>query len=294
MLAITTSDIGTGGAIAVVLLVFVIIGFAKGMVRMTFGLVALAAGMLAGLWGFQKGASIAGLLISSPDPWMSAAVGAILGLAIFFVARALFGVLLSPIKVKDGKSKRLALPGGLLGFIMGAGFCWFLLSGIRYVGTLAELQWIRAAVADPTKVEQVAEPLLVKVKRLVDSSRAGQAHEQFDFINDRSRANLAKLNIVVENPVALTKAMTADKQVRDAVLQVKIKEMLEKQSADLKPYIEKGQYSHLLQSNFIKETVSDTDVSVALKSIEIEKALGLIEEKKPVEEEEKKGSGKKG
>lgn len=291
MLAISISDIGTAGLIAGIVLIFVFIGLAKGLVRMTFGLVALAAGILAGLWGFQKGASIAGLVISSPDPWMSAVVGAVLGLAVFLVARALFGVLLSPVQVKDGKTKRYPVPGGAIGFIMGAAFAWFVLAGFRYVGTLAELKWIEAATADQTKVEKVPQPLFSKIKRGIDSSAAGKLHEKFDFLNDRASANLAKLSILAKNTVATTSAMKSDKDVRDAILADKINKMLTEQSADLRPYIQDGQYSHLLKSRQIRDTVADINVSTALETIDIEKSLGLIEDKEEGKDKDGDGEG---
>ncbi|MEO1844751.1 MAG: CvpA family protein, partial [Akkermansiaceae bacterium] len=190
MLALGFSDITTSGAIGVILIVFVAFGFIKGLVRTAFTLVALTAGILAGLWGFLKGS----YLISDPDPWMSAAVGILLGLAIFFVARALFGVLLSPVGAKDGKANKLAIPGSLLGFLMGCAFVWFCLSGVRYIGTLEELVWLRDAIADETKIEKIDQPFFSKLKRGLDASGPGQFHEKFekfDLLNDRARANLA-------------------------------------------------------------------------------------------------------
>ncbi|NIP97160.1 MAG: hypothetical protein GWO24_28500, partial [Akkermansiaceae bacterium] len=133
------------------------------------------------------------------------------------VARALFGVLLSPVSVKDGRKKNFALPGGLLGLIMGLAFAWFCLSGVRYLGTLAELGWLKTAVADKTKIEKVPQPLLSKIKRLIDSSRPGGFHERYDFLNDRAEANLAKLTVLVDSKLAVTTAMT-NKQVREAIL----------------------------------------------------------------------------
>ena len=57
MLAITSFDISISG----------VIGIIRGFGRMTCGLIALSAGILAGLWGFRDGASIAGTLIE--DAW---------------------------------------------------------------------------------------------------------------------------------------------------------------------------------------------------------------------------------
>jgi hypothetical protein len=289
MLAITFSDITTSGAVGVIILVFVVCGFIKGLVRMSCALVALAGGMLAGLWGFKNGASIAGTVISDPDPWMSAAVGIILGLATFFVARALFSVVLSPVGAKDGKAKRLGLPGGLLGFLMGASFAWFCLSGVRYIGTLSELDWLRTSISEENKIKDVAQPLFSKLKRGLDVSTPGQLHEKFDFLNDRARANLAKLTVLVSNTFALNKA-AVDPDVRAAIKQTQINLMLLEQSSTLKSYYEEGQFSQLLHSNNIKDLCKEDAVDAALVSLDIEKALGLLkeEEKEKPEEEEKK------
>ena len=147
MLAIISSDITIFGIIGLIIIAFVLIGLLKGFVRMTCGLISLSAGIYAGVLGFQNGTSWAGVLIENPDPWMSTAVGIILGLATFFVLRALFGALLNPAKPKEGKGRKLAPSGGVLGFIMGVAFAWFCLSGIRYVGTTYELDWIRDAIS---------------------------------------------------------------------------------------------------------------------------------------------------
>jgi uncharacterized membrane protein required for colicin V production len=252
MLAITFSDITTSGAVGVIILVFVVCGFIKGLVRMSCALVALAGGILAGLWGFKNGASIAGTVISDPDPWMSATVGILLGLATFFVARALFSVILSPVGAKDGKAKNLGLPGGLLGLLMGASFAWFCLSGVRYIGTLSELDWLRTSISEENKIKEIAQPLLSKLKRGLDASSPGQLHEKFDFLNDRARANLAKLTVLVGNTFALDKAAVT-KDVRDAVKQTQIHLMLLEQSSTLKSYYQEGQFSQLLHSKTIKD-----------------------------------------
>lgn len=288
MLALSFSDIGTMGAIGVIIAAFLIFGFVKGMVRTAFACIALAGGILAGLWGFRKGEAIAGTLVSNPDPWMSAAVGIILGLAIFFVARALFGILLSPVGARDGKPRNLPLPGSILGLFMGTAFAWFCLSGIRYIGTLSELESLKAAIADKTKIEKVSPPLFAKFKRLIDSSAPGRFHQKFDILNDPSRSNLAKLVVLVQSPLAVATAAT-DKEIRDAIYETpKINIVILEKSADLKPFVEKGQYSHLLSSDIIKNACGDEDVKKALAPLDIEKALGLVEEKKTDEEPDKK------
>ena len=285
MLAITLSDITILGVIGIIIIVFVFIGLLKGFVRMSFGLVALAAGILAGLWGFKNGASISGTLIEDPDPWMSAAVGVILGLAIFFVARALFGVLLKPVSSKEGKSRKLAPIGGILGFIMGIAFAWFCLAGVRYIGTLSELDWVRtainnkewlsAATAEDRAAKQPSQPTFSKLKRSLDTSAPGQLHEKIDLLNSRSRANLSKLTILRDNKQAWTRA-NLKKDVREATKQAQINSLLQQQNAKLKAFYEEGQYSQLLHSEFIKEACRSEEDQSRFAGLDIEKAIGLV------------------
>jgi len=284
MLAITSFDISIFGVIGIIIIIFIVIGLIKGFVRMTFGLIALSAGILASLWGFRNGAYLAATLIENPDPWMSAAVGIILGLAIFFVARALFGIFLSPAGSKNGKARKIAPLGGMLGFVMGATFVWFCLVGVRYNGTLSELAWLREAIQNKDwlnattnenrEAKRPSQPIFSRLKRGLDTSALGQFHEeQLDFLNNRSQANLSKLTILVENEQAATRAYLT-KDVREAALQTQINTLLVKQSTKLKTFYEEGHYSQLLHSDFIKEASQEAEEQ--LEGLDIEKAIGLI------------------
>ncbi len=285
MLAITSFDISIFGVIGIIIIIFIVIGLIKGFVRMTFGLIALSAGILASLWGFKNGAYLAATLIENPDPWMSAAVGIILGLAIFFVARALFGILLSPAGSKNGKARKIAPLGGMLGFVMGAAFVWYCLAGVRYNGTLSELAWVREAIQDKEwlnattnenrEANRPSQPIFSKLKRGLDTSTAGQFHEKIDRLNSRSQANLSKLTILVDNEQAATRAYLT-KDVRKAALQTQINTLLVKQSAKLKAFYEEGQYSALLHSDSIKEACATKEAEEQLEGLDIEKAIGLI------------------
>jgi len=294
MLAITTFDISIFGVIGIIIIIFIVIGLIRGFVRMTFGLIALSAGIYAALWGFGivnpppqfVPADPIGILIENPDPWMSAAVGIILGLATFFVARALFGILLTPAGSKDGKTRKIAPLGGMLGFVMGAAFVWFCLVGVRYIGTLSELGWVREAIQDKDwlnattnedrEAKRPSQPIFSKLKRGLDTSTAGQFHEErLDFLNNRSEANLSKLTILVDNEQAATRAYLT-KDVRKAALQTQISTLLVKQSAKLKAFYEEGQYSALLRSDSIKKACATKEAEEQLEGLDIEKAIGLI------------------
>lgn len=285
MLAISSSDLTIYGVLGLIIIAFVILGLLKGFVRMTLGLVALSAGALSGLWGFQNGSSFAGVLIEDPDPWMSAAVGLVVGFAVFFAARALFGILLNPVKKREEKQKRFTPSGGILGFLMGVTFTWLCLSGVRYVGTLSELDWVRAALSntewlrastsEARSSKQPSQPTLSKLKRKLDASAAGKLHEKFDFLNSKARANLSKLTLLVDNERVWTRA-NLKTDVRAAAKQARINYLLTEQKAQLRSLYDQGQYAQLLHSESIKNVCAEENARSKLESLDIEAAIGLV------------------
>ena len=286
MPAISSSDLTIYGVLGLIIIAFIIIGLLKGFIRMTFGLVALSVGAGAGFWGFQNGLSWAGKLIDDPDPWMAGAVGLIIGFASFFVARALFGIILTPSKPKEGAKRKFTPGGGILGFVMGIAFTWCCLSGIRYAGTLSELEWVRAALSskdwlnasspEDRLAKLPTQPALSKLKRKLDASHAGRFHiDKLDLINNRARANLSKLTLLVDNERVWTRAnLKAD--VREAAKQAQINYLLTEQKAQLKALYSQGQTARLLHSDSIKEVCAEESARSRLEDLDIEAAIGLL------------------
>lgn len=266
-------DLISAGAIALVILILGLVGLMKGGARMFFGLVALLAGAVAAYWGYQRGGAIAGYVISEPGAWMSGVVGLIMGLAIFFAARALFGVLIKPTKVQEGKKKNNPLGGAFFGFLCGIVFVWFSLSSLRYVGTLIELQWIDSALAEEGKIKTPPKPFLVTARDLVDSSLPGGFHRQYDPLNSPARAQAAKLRILTEHPYAITQVKT-DAGIRAAFLQADIRNFLQK-SPDLTAFIKEGKWSHLIESQTVRNLARVPAAQESLHGLKVPEALGL-------------------
>lgn len=273
-------DIGLGGVILVIIVLFMLVGFVKGLVRMFFGLVALAAGGLAAYWGFQRGDAIAGYMIADPDPWMAGAVGAILGLAVFFTARAIFNMVARPTKVIDGKKKNSPGFGGLLGIVGGLAFAAFLISGIRYLGTVSELAWLKQSLAEEGKVTKLPQPPLVGLRNAIDSTTPGSMHRDFDFLNNTARAQLAKLRIMADNKYAISMA-TGDANAMKAIEQHDIRSFLNDRGNDkVGAYIEENKFSHLLANEKIVAVCEVPEAAEVLVPLDLIKVLGMEPEKK--------------
>lgn len=277
------SDISTGGAIVICVIIFTFTGMIRGFARMFFGLAALGVAGLTTYWGFKHGDSIAGFVISNPDPWMAGTVGVIMGLAVFFVARALFGLIVRPIKVVDGKRQNNGGLGGLVGIIGGLAFAWFAISGIRYVADLAELQWIKDSLAEENKIQKIAPPLMVKVRETIDSSRPGQFHREHDFLYDPCRVEMARLKVLAQNENGYAMNIAAgDDNIMKAFGQQDIKLLLQT-SPELDTFVKDGRFSQLLTTRKIAEVCEVPAAREILAASDVTHALGLDPSPKPDE-----------
>lgn len=279
-------NIISGSAIGLVVIALSAIGFMKGSARMFFGLIALCAAALIAYWGFKRGGAIAGYIISEPDSWMSGAVGIILGLAVFFAARAIFGLVIKPTKVHEGKKQNNGGLGALFGLISGLVLSWFVFSSARYVGTLTEFQWIKSCLAEEDKITKAPQPLLVQLRDLLDGTIIGSFHRQYDPLNSPVRAEIAKLRILTEHPYAITQ-VKVDNGVRAALRQSDIRDFLMK-SPDLSAFIKESKFDHLIESPSIHTLSAIPAAQEALTGLDITKALGIEPEKKEKPKKEKK------
>ncbi len=247
----------------IVLAVFAVLGFLKKMVNIFFTVIALGVGGLAGIWGYNNGFSIASKAVETPEPWMSNVVAGIAFLGAFTIVRGILKFLTGQgAEGTQTRSLGFGLPGGILGILMGGGLSYGLLSGVRYGGTLSELDHLKDYVNG--KIEKNADsPLLAKVKDWVDNSKIGQLHQKIDLFNSPEEAQLAKIAIVKEGQDPAAKAIIILDEDIPFALPV---------DDNMEQVIETGDFATLLKK--AKELGVDVDAEKLLR-MNIEKALGI-------------------
>lgn len=250
------------GATAITLVVFAVLGFIKRMVSLFFTVIALGVGGVAGIWGYNNGFTIASKAVEKPEPWMSIAVAIIAFLGAFTMIRGVLKSLTGRGSAgSQAKSLGFGLPGSILGLVMGGGLSFGLLSGVRYGGTLSELDHLRDYV-NGTIEKNADSPLLARLKQWIDKSQIGQLHQKIDFLNDPEEAQLAKLAIVNGQETS-TKAIVINEEDIPMALPV---------DQEIEDSIRTGDFATLLKK--AKELGVDVDAEKLLR-MNIEKALGL-------------------
>jgi hypothetical protein len=269
------TDIGSSGLVALVVIVTTVFGVIKGMVRMVFGLIALLISALGTYWGFMRGGPLMSGYFPDQPSWLPAVVGLVMGLAFFFISRAILGTILRPTKVIDGKTKNLGGLGGLVGIMTGVVAVAFAISATRYLGTIAEIDRLHQAInGKEVNKEAPVSPLII-AKNFIDDSKLGQMHQKFDFINDPSRAQLAKLKVLTQEQHAINLAAGGNRSVYDALAQSDVRKILAT-TPDLElAFIEDKHWGHLLDSQRLREVAQIPAAREVLLLAEIEEALGI-------------------
>ena len=260
-------QLSPGLLIGGILVLFTLLGFLRSFVAFFFNLIALALGGLAGLWAYNDGYLIAARVVDQPQPWMSIALGIAAFIGTVVVIRKILAFL-------SGKSSQesqtrtggFGLPGGTFGLLLGLGFAYFMLTGVRYAGTMAELDRLSKFVGG--QIDETSQsPLLARLKAWIDDSVIGQWHQKIDYLNDAAETNAAKLAIVQEDPVKFAKAMANDE------------EEIIPQALPVDPAIQEAyqrrNYAAILRNRTSRETFRQSLSDEQLQRMDVEKTLGL-------------------
>ncbi len=250
-----------------ILALFTILGMLKNFVKLFFNLISLALGAVAGLWTYNNGFEIANGIVDKPADWMPTAIGIGTALSVIVIVRKMLDFLSG--KSGDGSQARtggFGLPGGTFGLLLGVGIAYFMLTGVRYAGTMSELERLKEFVTG--KVDSSSkEPLFAKLKEWVDTSEIGKWHQKIDFLNKPAETTAAKLAIVQENPAKFAElaagqggpiiyeALPVDPSIQEAY--------------------DQGNYAALLRNKDILERIRKTFSEEQLRTLDIERALGL-------------------
>lgn len=251
-----------------ILVLFTVLGFLKSFASFFFNLIALALGALAGLWAYNNGFEIAQKVIATPQPWMSTAIG----IATFVLTIVVIRKILAFLAGKSGEGSQtrsggFGMPGGAFGLLLGGGFAYFMLTGVRYAGTVSELDRLTKYVSGTVDASS-SEPFFAKLKKWIDSSEIGKWHQKIDFLNDPVEANAAKLAIVKEENLEKFTQITS-KQGEEFI----------PNAIPVDPAIQEAydrrNFGALLRNDAIQKKLRETFTDEQLKELDIERALGL-------------------
>jgi hypothetical protein len=172
----------------------------------------------------------------------------------------------------QARSGGFGLPGGVFGLLLGAGVTYFLLTGVRYAGTMAELERLSQFVGGQIE-ESRQSPLFARLKSWIDNSEIGKWHQKIDFLNDAAESNAAKLAIVRDkDPVKFVEIVAREGDAKDE----EIAKALPVDPAIQEAY-DRRNFAALLHNEAAREALRSTFRDEQLQQLNVEKAIGLDE-----------------
>ena len=253
--------------ILAVLAIFVVLGFLKSFAAFFFNLIALAVAATAGLWAYNDGYPIANRVIDQPEPWMFTAIGITVFILTLVIIRKVLGFLSG--KSSENSQTRsggFGMTGAVFGLLLGAGITYLMLTGVRYAGTMSELDRLGKFISGQID-ETSKDPLFAKMKTWIDESQIGQWHQKIDFLNDPAETNAAKLAIVQKDPEKFAQ-VTAEDGTENIPMALPVDPAIQEA-------YDRRNYAAILQNRASRDKLRRTLSDERLLTIDIERRLGL-------------------
>lgn len=179
---ISESQLGVGGI--AVLVLSMILGVIKGVIRIILGLAGLAAAAVAGWFSFQHGDSIANAFVEQPEPWMPIGIAGGAAASAYLAVRHGAGLVLSPIIGSVDALKKKKGLAAMLGLGMGG-------AGLYGGGTVAHQVDARTFLDDQRKGESVS--WVTKVLSKTEGTWFGTFQEKTDPTQTGFKCDLVKV-----------------------------------------------------------------------------------------------------
>ncbi len=262
------NDLSTGGVIGLIVVIFAVLGFVKGLVKLFFALLSIGLAIAAAWWGYQNGHDIAANLVESPEPWMSNAVALIAGIGVFSICRTVLGFLTSGVN-STGAAKKVGFgpPAGLMGLLVGALLAYAAVVGVRYLGSVAEVRHLDERLEHPEK--DSGQPFFAMLKEKIDHSKPGRWVQQYDVFNEAGQTELGK-------------ALVAHREKAGLKLRDESGELTKLIAFDpeLTQLTKEKNYAAILSHPKVRAALENPALRKALQKINVEKELGLDEKGK--------------
>ncbi len=190
-------EIGVIGTLILIVLIFCIIGFIKGLVKTLMALFTLAASGFAAWWGYHHGpALVRDYLPDAPAYANTSIISSILGaVLVFFLFYKVFHFIVNPFEGDEESEKKwnFGAPAVMISLLFALGFIYF---GLNRMRTTHELDKIKNLMAHGIENAPKQEGIHQFVIESLQNSKIGQFIFQNDPLWEQNRAKLVKLGIL--------------------------------------------------------------------------------------------------
>jgi uncharacterized membrane protein required for colicin V production len=259
----------TSIAVGILALVMVI-GAARGVVRMFFGLGALVFALIVAYVWYQQMPEVSAGMEAPLSPRVVGYSTLFVGVLAFIVSRWIFGLLAKPFTYRnDGKPRGGGLLGALLGLIPAAGLIYVIAIVLRLVSTSESVAFIGDSV-ETAEGETKPEPAwMQQIRSVLNSDPLANLIAKIDPFIDRGAAVISELLVSFKDQSS-AESMQMDPKLRQVFENPNFKNLLD--DPEIQDILQRGDYGALLQNK---------KVAAAARAPELQTSLdpALIEER---------------
>ena len=189
------AEIGIVGVLILIVAVFCIIGFIKGLVKTLMALFTLGASGFAAWWGYHHGPALVREYLPETPAYTHIICSVLGGFLVFFLFYKVFNFIVNPFEGDEENEKKwnFGIPAAGISVLFALGFVYF---GINRMRTTHELDKMKEIMAHGIENAPKPEGIHQFVIESLESSKIGQFIFQNDPLWEQNRVKLAKLAIL--------------------------------------------------------------------------------------------------
>ncbi len=251
-------------SLMVLLVVFGVLGFMKGAVRLVFFVFTLIGAAFAAYWGCEFGLDYIRQHWAEVPDLSGNVIGGVCGFIAFMLLRKVFGFLTDPME-QNGIVGGFAfgVPAAIISTAVAAGLVWFSVNQLRDKGTQDEMKyWISQNGNQP--MEQL--PILARLKNKLGESTIGKAISSVYHLQEDEQHNLARLVVLANNSREKLGELKSDPAVQRVFRNEKVRKLL----------MENVEIQRAIDSNDPKVILENPELLEILKDPELRKDLSQV------------------
>lgn len=190
------SEIGITGMLLMILILFFLLGFIKGLVKTGMALLTIVLSSYAAWWGYNHGESLLSDYIANLPSYINIICASLAGLVVFCTFYKVFRFIVNPFHGEDKESRsgwNFGLPSALLSLGLSVCFIFFLVNRLRTTNELDHLKEMMTQGMDKVPNRSGMHKLIIDK---LSEYKIGQYLLNHDPLWESNRGKLAKLAVI--------------------------------------------------------------------------------------------------
>lgn len=267
------------GIVAVTMLVATV----RGVVRLAFSLLALAAGVLVAYVVYERLPEYSATLDHpfTPRTLVYSSIG--VGVATFFLVRVIVGKLLNPLAFSEGKPRGRGVVGALFGFVPASAIVWVIVVALRMTGAVEDLGHTDDSVRAEEGTLEKESPWLARLRAALKSNTVAQWMAKLDPFVDKGKEALSKLLISAQDMAVAERLGSNSKDMGQILADPKVRALLE--DPEIINLLKRGEHVALMQNPKVQEASESLRMNERMAEMEVEEEVDRALYTKPEAEE---------